>query len=214
MKTEQTTAPVFILFLVKLGLKDQSVANQIVKGRRVLSMMKDNDRFPHPSPSLAEFTALSDQLEEAEAAMDRSRLKTEKRNAALKLFTGAFKNLQAYVEAVANGNQSIVLSSGFELRNHNTRSLILPAPVGVKAYRNGFSGQVGLKWSPVKGKKVYSIEMADSLVSGNWVPAGYSTKAKVTVTGLTPGQLYYFRVRVINPAGLSDWSEVASGRCE
>lgn len=212
MKTADTKAPVFLLFMVKLGFKDQSVSNQLIRGRRIIDKMEGNPRFTSPSPSLAELTVVTNKLAAAEAAIDRSRIKTEQRNTALKVFTAKFKQLQTYVEATANGSSEAVLSSGFELRNHNTRSCILPAPVGVKAGYTDLGGEIKVRWKPVKGKEMYSIEIADDLLAGNWKFAGYSTKAKLTVANLEPGKLYGFRVAVINPAGISAWSETARGR--
>lgn len=210
--TKHTAREVMILFLVKLGFTDLSVAKKIVKARKIITNMTGNAYFATPAPALSVLTTQTDALEAAEAAMDGSRLKTEQRNAALQTLTASLKLEQLYVEATANGNTEIILSSGFDLRNPATKPVILPAPVDVLARNNAFEGQIQLKWKAVKGKDLYVVSMSTDLSSGDWTMVAESTRARVTVSDLAPGKLYYFRVAAINPKGMGGWSDITSAR--
>lgn len=210
-RKQQTAREIMILFLVKLGFANLSVSNKIIKARRIISMMTGNANFTTPSPALTTLTVNADALEDAEAAMDGSKLKTDQRNTALQTLTNSLKLEQLYVETVANGNTEIILSSGFEVRKPATKPAILPAPVNVLAKSNGFEGQLQLKWKAVKGKDLYVVELSTDL-NGKWQMFKQSSKASVIVEGLNPGQLYYIRVAAINTLGLSPWSDIASGR--
>jgi hypothetical protein len=43
-----------------------------------------------------------------------------------------------------------------------------------------------------------------------WTALPPSVKASSVVTGLVPGTLYYFQVRTLTVAGLSEWSVIVS----
>ncbi len=40
-----------------------------------------------------------------------------------------------------------------------------------------------------------------------WTSAPESTRSRITITGLTPGQTYAFRYRTFNHKGMSDFSQ-------
>ncbi len=208
----QTARELFIMFLVKLGFSNTSVPVKIIKARRIISMMTGNASFGTPSPSLATLTTQTDALEDAEAAMDGSKLNTDLRNAALQTLSASLKLEQLYVEAIANGNTAVILSSGFEVRNPRTNPVLLPAPENLLAKPNGFEKQLKLTWKAVKKKDVYTIEMTADPTLNNWQIVAQSTKAKVVIEDLNSGQMYYFRVTAVNAAGASPWSDTAGGR--
>ena len=188
MKSKQQTArEIMLLFLVKLGFHNVPVAKKIVKARKIISMMTGNPDFDKPSPDLETLKTNTNDLEAAEAAMDGSKIKTEQRNTALQTLTNNLKLEQLYVEATANGNVEMILSSGFDVRNPATKPVVLPAPVNLTAKGNGFEGQLQLKWQAVKGKDLYAVELTTDL-TGKWQIVEQSTKASLVIKGLIPGQ--------------------------
>ena len=65
------------------------------------------------------------------------------------------------------------------------------------------------KLAPSKGAKSYIIECAPYNTPRVWQQVKITTRSSFTVTGLTPGATYVFRVKAIGSAGESDWSDEA-----
>jgi chitodextrinase len=56
------------------------------------------------------------------------------------------------------------------------------------------------------------IATAADPADADWKFATTSTRSSATVTGLTPGTRYWFRVAATAPAGQSPWSSPAPAR--
>jgi hypothetical protein len=87
------------------------------------------------------------------------------------------------------------------------------SPLNVDARRR--DGAVTVVWkSPVSdgGSAIVDYVVQRSATSGSWVTVadGVNTVRRVTVSGLTNGQRYEFRVAAVNAAGTGPWSEVVS----
>lgn len=206
----QTPANVLVFFLVKLGLYRQTVAEKIITARRIIERMTGNANFTDPVPTLPEFEAVTDELEAAEAAMDGSALKTEQRDIAEAAFDAAIKQLQSYVNTAANGSVEVALSSGMDVRDLPTKATVLQATEAIKAAPTGISGQIKVKWKPIKGARIYMIFQTMDINTENWQLIGESTKASLLVENLTPGKVYYYRVVGINAAGVGAESQPAT----
>lgn len=89
----------------------------------------------------------------------------------------------------------------------------LASPSKLKAVHGSNSKEIMLKASPVKGAKSYFVEICDRdpSVEANWRFACVSTAAsKIEVKGLTPGTVYWFRVRGVGAHGHGAWSQYVS----
>ena len=89
----------------------------------------------------------------------------------------------------------------------------LPRPENLKLHHGDYSCEIGLKCAPVKNAKSYDIGICegDPSVEGNWRHAAVAPSAtKMLVKGLTPGKVYWFRVRGIGAHGPGPWSQYAS----
>lgn len=65
----------------------------------------------------------------------------------------------------------------------------------------------------VKGTRIYEVWCCDGdpMVESNWRHLVTSSKASgIAIEGLTPGKLYYFRIRAISASGPGDWSSFVS----
>jgi hypothetical protein len=60
----------------------------------------------------------------------------------------------------------------------------------------------------VKGTKSYEVQQSTD--AANWQHAGVATKSKLTVSGLTTGTKYWFRVRAVGGNATSPWSDPAT----
>lgn len=73
---------------------------------------------------------------------------------------------------------------------------------------------VSLTWSKVTTAETYDIEYATVLdylgASNASTTINNVAEPRYTITGLTSGEKYFFRVRAVNDQGQSDWTEVSS----
>ncbi len=198
-------------FLVKLALKRKSVAVKIQTGRFYVIQMTGNSNFSTPVPSLASVTTAINELETAnEDALDGGKaLKAILRGkrAAYELKMTA---LGDYVDNIAQGSETIIKSAGMDTR-------AIPAPVGVpeqvknlEAAQGKLSGEADLRWKNVKGAKIYFVYISPDVDnSGTYELVATPTASKVTLVGLTPGKVYYFKVKAVGTAGAGAPSDPA-----
>jgi hypothetical protein len=119
-----------------------------------------------------------------------------------------------YLELVAKdaGTITILENSGYDLRQPSQPvPQPLPAPV-LTVFRNGYSGQIHGRAPGIVGASAYEGQLCTGTNTdeANWRP-GFVTKApsKLKWDGLTPGQMYSFRLRALGRDGWSPWSDVA-----
>jgi len=119
--------------------------------------------------------------------------------------------LASYVEAVAGDDLVLIQSAGMGVRGpaiSTGETPTQPAPLAVTA--GDRDGAIALTWDPIVGAKSYVIEQRpDPPGDKTWVHAGVSTKSKATISGLTSGTRYWFRVAAVNANGQSGWSDPA-----
>ncbi len=150
-------------------------------------------------------TAAVDALEVASiAAQDGSHLNISIRNDAEKVVNEIFRNLANYVEFIALGDETIILSSGFNTSkqpviNHKEILTVMPGSHSgsVKLTTPGEARVSACAWRMRKVSKT-SIE-------NEWVQITITTQMTYEVTGLEPGVTYEFQVSKITPDGMADY---------
>jgi hypothetical protein len=106
----------------------------------------------------------------------------------------------------------IIASNGFDLVNSNVISFttlipLPPAPTGLQAYTLSQS-QVYLVWNEISGFNLSSpyYRIQYSTDNSTWTTLNGTASSNFTVTGLSAGTLYYFRVAAVNPTGTGPYS--------
>ena len=182
------------------------VAVKIAFYNHVITKLTDNSRFPHPDIPLEEAKAATDVLEAAFlATKDGSHTALSAMYNAGEVADRIFRLLVAYVNRIANGDETALLSSGFH---------ILKQPATFQkpflAVMNGdHSGSVKLAAKAVARAGAYIWQIAkDKLpeTEEEWTTIGYSTGANFQVANLTAPAKYYFRVAAITPDGTLDFT--------
>lgn len=95
-----------------------------------------------------------------------------------------------------------------------------PTPAAVPAPPSGLSatpvsrGRIDLAWTDNSGNETgFQIERSKDAASWTQIAApAANTVAYSDTSGLTPNKLFYYRVRAVNAAGSSAWSNTASAR--
>ena len=208
---------------VSLKLAKKSVSNKVEFARAIVAAMTGNLKFPAPSPTLSAISSAATNLENAiTAAMDGGKSKTAAMRVKEKLLDDQLTQLGKYVDAIANGDESIILSSGMDAEADRTAPQIPDAPAHLSAEGGSAEGVVELKWRTVKGAKVYIVEQCDDVTalqsrtsssslpvpSTIWKQVAVVTKTKCSFPGLISGNKYAYRVYAISAGGNGDYSDV------
>lgn len=177
------------------------VPQKIAFYRTVIKKVDGNAYFPNPDVTIAVLISLVDALEAAYiAAQDGGKTATATMHDCVDAADAAFRKLAAYVERVADGDETIILSSGFNLSKE-------PNPVKkveLSVTQEEESGVVFLKRQAVSGAKTYIWQYCSGdapAAEEAWTFAGFGTQVTFTVRNLTPGVKYWFRVAVVTSKG-------------
>lgn len=182
----------------------------------VLAAMTGNANFPTPMPALADVTtqqtafktALADQKAAKIALTQATVTKDDARDALEVLVT----HLANYVEIASGGDEAKILSAGLQVRTPAAPVGAVTAPGDLAATAGDNEGEVDLSCDPVAGASSYEWQCRLHQDGAAWQPAKTSTNSRITVSGLTPGTMYAFRVRALGSAGPGPWSDEATKR--
>jgi hypothetical protein len=182
------------------------IAAKITFYNNVIAKLTGNPLFSQPDISLEEAKAATNALEAAcLAAKDGNHMAVSAMHDAEEAADPIFRILIAYVNRIARGDETTLLSSGFH---------VLKQPATFQkpflAVVNGDnSGSVKLVAKAVARAGAYIWQIAkDKLpeTEEGWTTIGHSTGANFQVTNLDVPAKYYFRVAAITPDGTLDFT--------
>ena len=154
-----------------------SPVNKASHYHTVIDHMTNNPLFPTPDASLNDAAAAADAV---------------------------FRILAAYVERIALGDETSILSSGFHFSKQ-------PAPRNKEilvAKDGSHSGSVLLDTIRVDKGVTYVWQMYKGKLPDNdndWVQIGITTQTSFEINNLDIATKYYFRVAAVTPDGLQDF---------
>jgi hypothetical protein len=195
---------------VALFLSKKTVPQIIADANSYVTKMTGNAYFPAPSPPLATITAQTNTLIASQiVASTRAKGASAQMHTDLKVLEVSLKSLGSYVATIANQTPSnavaIINSAGMQARKHTART---PKVFTIK--QGPTPGVVEVNSKAVKrGSYIYQYT-TDQTMANSWVDGYKNMKVKGTITGLTPGTRYYFRVAAVTPSGESAWSPIIS----
>ncbi len=187
----------------------------------IISSLTGNASFPEPWPapiaSLAQITeARNAYLDAYHASQTRDRIKMAQRDGLRQALTDLLKSLARYLEMVAADDADKLATTGYDLRREANRAAhggILPAPTGMRLAHGAVSGSLDIHADPVAGSRGYEIQVnqGDPKAEDAWKHAlSASADRSIHLTGLTPGQNYWVRLRAIGKDGPGAWNNPLS----
>jgi hypothetical protein len=183
-----------------------SVAVKIAFYHNVITKLTDNSQFTHPDISLEEAKAATEALESAFlATKDGSHMAHAAMYSAEEAADRIFRLLVAYVNRIANGDETTLLSSGFHILK---QPATFQKPF-LTVINGDNSGSVKIVAKAVARAGAYIWQMAKDKfpeTEEEWTTIGYSTGANFQVSNLTAPVKYYFRVAAITPDGTLDFT--------
>jgi hypothetical protein len=198
---------------VSLGLSKMSVSKKIEVGREITTAVAARREFANSIPPLADVINAVDELQAAyDAAKMGGHFQTAVMRAKEKQFDNLLSRLAAYVEIVANEDESLIRAAGMNVRGKGKR------PPQQFSIRPGHSEGDVVLTSQVTPRASYVWQKVADLtrdrsvpdIEGKWEQFAVTTQASATASHLTPGVRYWFRVAAVTSAGQGSWSEPIS----
>jgi len=188
--------------VLKLSTKVKEV---ITFAQSVATSMASNPSFPSPPSPIATFQADVAALATAESvALLRGKGAAQERNAKLAVLKNDLDALRLYVQSVADAanpsdSEAIIVSAGMAVRKVTSHD----KPV-VAVKQGAVSGSVLLSAKAVAKRAAYSLDYGTD--QKTWTPIPQTLQSRTSVSGLTAGTVYYFRVQGLTRSGAEDWS--------
>ncbi|WP_243349413.1 fibronectin type III domain-containing protein [Parabacteroides sp. FAFU027] len=167
--------------------------------QHIINSLTGNSYFPALTPSLDEVTTVKKEFDDSLiAAQTGDRVKIAIKNEKRTNLIDILHRLARCVEMVANGNRSILLSSGFEVSKERSSTTELEIPENLKIMDGNASGEIYVCCDSVQGARSYVFEYTlDPLANESSWTSQTTTKSEFIIKGLIPGKKYWVRVIAI-----------------
>lgn len=199
---------------VKLDFSHLTLAEKVVRAQQIVASITNNSTFQTPHPPLAQITATIEAVQTIMVAVQSlrqaARAKTAEQNELEATLNKLMSQLAAYIESITGGDEKLILQSGFSVRAAAAAGDI-DAPTGLSATEGDHDGEIDLHWDRVSRARSYVIERsADPPTDSSWTHEKVVTGSSATISGLTRGTKYWFRVAAVGPDGQSGWSNLTT----
>ena len=179
------------------------IVNKASFCRNVVIKMTDNVYFSMPDVSLAEASAALDAFEAAIlAAKDGAHTAISIRNDCEKVVNAKFILLAKYVDRIADGDETTILSSGFN-ESHQPST---PTKEELTVNDGDFPGSIFTKSLLIDNNASYRWEIR-LLGTIEWV-VYVSIQSSFVISGLIIGSTYEVRVAIVTKDGQQPYSQV------
>jgi hypothetical protein len=116
-----------------------------------------------------------------------------------------------YVGSIAKGSRAVINGAGMDAAEASHVPILMTKVLGVEGRGGAKSGEVFFTWEKVKGCRVYVGYLSEV----DAVPATkplevFTTKSKLTISGLEPGKKYMLVLKAIGASGVGAESDPAS----
>lgn len=199
---------------VKFSLSGVPDGDAVQTCNSLKTALTGNANFPNPPVPLAAFGTLiataQTKLTASNTAWQVSMQATTDKDNAIGDMATAANQLAAYVDLMANGDESKILSAGLSVRASRQPQSV-PDPVqNLSVTAGDNSGELDAQWDPPGNAKSYEVQTsADPFSDATWKTTETVTNSKAALMGLTSGAKIWVRVRGINSAGKGAWSDPA-----
>lgn len=166
--------------------------------------------FPNPVPDLDTFeTMLIDFRRAIADATYLDKLAILKRDKKRKTLLESIRYL--YVDTIAKGDESIILTSGFVPSKPQSSPEKIPSTEDFQAVPTIGTKAIKLRVKAWRRARMYQFEYRKKGTAGSWTTV-LSSKSRHTVENLEELAEYEFRVCYVGRTGKSPYSEIISSR--
>lgn len=163
----------------------------LIFARTILQALTNNSNFTNPYPTLGDLSEAIDALDRALTSSNKSKVLINEAAAELQ---SVLLTLKAYVQRESKGDEAVAISSGFAL----AASTNSHQPQTFQVKQNSLSGTVDLECPFAGNKAAYVWEVTPDPINSNaWKQFKISNSTSTSLSGLTAGTKYWFRVKAI-----------------
>ncbi len=193
-----------------IGFNRLSVPAQIERTRLIVTNMTGNASFSAPNPALVTITTAVDALEVAyNESRGRDKVKMALMRIRQKELLNLISSLAGYVQSTSEGDEAIILSSGFSVRKTPQPVGPVTAPKDLEVEQGTVTNSLLARWKSVTGGVAYVVEISSdaSPEDKTFNPIGVTTKGRFQVDNLNSGEKYWIRVAAIGKEGVGPFSD-------
>ena len=203
----------FIFFMKLTILKNfarLSNDSLLAKAEEINSYTTTSSLFTGIYPAVDVFTAnLDNYRTKLAAAADGGRVAVAAKNEARKKLVEILKLWASYIEDRADGNESSILATGFELSKKPLPGTSPNMPENVRLSDGKLSGEALVKFKSVPNATTYEIRFRKD-GEDTWQAGELTFKASFVLRNILPGTVIWVQVRAVNTHGSSNWSDPAT----
>lgn len=181
-----------------------------LKTQTIIVALTGNANFATTTPTLADFTGIASNFSTAlAAAATRDRLSVSLKADAREALLISLRLLAMSIEALAEGNRSKLVSSGFDLATESDSALSLSVPQEFVLADGMSPGEVKFSVKAVENAKSYIFEYTEEplTLDSSWISKG-SSKREYTFTNMPSGKRIYGRAIAIGTRGQEGMTSV------
>lgn len=145
------------------------------------------------------------------ASRGGSMLEIEEKNDSKKLLVLSLRSIAFYVNTVADGSRSILLSSGLILELDPRAAEVPGIVLGVELMDGKQRNQLQVRFKPLREAILYEYQVTSELDGFDQPLWGETFQASSSYgnvfSPVKPGYTYYLRLRARNRRGIGDWCE-------
>lgn len=182
------------------------------KAQVIHDNMNGNTHYPSPDPVLGILqTAITDLKDAIVKAKHGSKDDTSDKNAKRQILIDLLHRLSYYVQITSNGDETLILSSGFDINKQSGTVGALPKPENFKVMAGANKGSIELSCDMVNHASFYEFQYTKTPVVATsvWIMRT-ATKRKLLIEGLTSGQQYVFKMAAAGSDPNRTWSDEIS----
>jgi Fibronectin type III domain len=200
---------------IKLNLSKLSILEKLDLAKQISKSLTGNASFPAPTPPIATLDTAASNLQTAHdgvvAARQEAKNKTAIQNQMEDELDDLLTRMGGYVSSVSGDDEALITSAGMSVQQPKASAGPPTLPQSFAAMTGDSDGEIDLSCNAVNGAQSYIFEMSlQAPPNAAWTHIQTTTKSSLTVTGLTSGTRYWFRVAAINANGQSGWSDIST----
>ena len=198
---------------IKLCLNEKSVDEKITQGTSIKNGIAANSAtYVNPSPSVAAMNTVITTLQTKQAArvaaVEAAKAATEDLHAAEAAYDLTMVQVATYAEFITGGDPVKLELANLEVRRLPAPTTELGQVENLKVGTNGYPGRYLLSWHPLKGARLYEVQLSvDPPTATSWQTAEGVSAARLRIDGLPSGERRAVRVRGRVKGVLGQWSE-------
>jgi hypothetical protein len=122
------------------------------------------------------------------------------------LYLDDARQLSTFVQLTANGDIEFLLSSGFNAGKGRGPVGPVNTPLNLRLTQGSLSGVLNVCFKrDGRNSRMFGVQHAEA-PDGPYTDHAYVSGTRTTIVDLTPGKMYWVRVRACGAGGTSEWS--------